>query len=102
MEKTIIYQILIILNIISFILGYLVKSKKDSLTTTNNIIKKRIIANSKNEDNIEYKKVKIDNSKIDIGTNTQGLEKKYNSLGNVKTTTDDTTSSVNKLKNLKR
>jgi hypothetical protein len=101
MQETILYQILIILNIISFILGYIFKSKTDSQITIDNIFKKRTIVNSKDTDNIGYKKITIDDSKIDIGTNTQGLEKKYEILGETKTTKDTITSSVDKLKNLK-
>jgi hypothetical protein len=46
--------------------------------------------------------IDIDNTKFVGDINTQGLEKKYNTLGDIQTTQDNISDSVNKLKNLKR
>jgi hypothetical protein len=74
---------------------------------------------SKNDDKIESffnkekKRSQVDNkpkkSTIDIDDSTHvvkiktdGLEKKYEEIGNKQTTSEDISSSINKLKNLKR
>lgn len=44
----------------------------------------------------------IDDKKFVVDIKTDGLEKKYNSLGEVKQTQENISNSVNKLKNLKR
>lgn len=47
------------------------------------------------------KSVNIDETKYVVNIKTENLEKKYDTLGEIKQTTDSISSSVNKLKNLK-
>lgn len=47
------------------------------------------------------KNVNIDSSKVVTNINTQGLEKKYTDLGETKQSTENISSSINKLKDMK-
>lgn len=47
------------------------------------------------------KKLSIDDRKVVIGLGTEGLDKKYDKLGDIQHTNDDISSSINKLKNMK-
>jgi len=85
------------LNILCFILGYIwckmnsIENLQSNYSTITNKINK----------NIKSTLVPIDNSKVVIDIKTDGLEKKYSSLGDTKNTTENISSSINKLKNLK-
>ena len=46
--------------------------------------------------------IKIDDSKYVTNVSTDNLEKKYNSLGDIKESSENIESSITKLKNLKR
>ena len=90
--------ILIFTNLVVFSLG-LVLGKIYSNNFTPSI-----------NDMISIKSKTQDRNKVDIEINdtkyvgkisTEGMEKKYDSLGDIKHSKDDTTASVNKLKNMK-
>lgn len=49
----------------------------------------------------ETNNISIDDKKFVVDIKTEGLEKKYDSLGEVSKSTDNITNSINKLKNLK-
>ena len=100
MDNLITIYILILLNIFSFLLGYLygklknigynftthsikTKNKPDKITTTST------------------SDIVIDDKKVVVNINTKGLEKKYDELGDKQISENTITSSVNKLKNLK-
>jgi hypothetical protein len=51
---------------------------------------------------INNKKISIDSTKVVTDIKTDNLEKKYESLGEVKHSEDSISGSINKLKNLKR
>lgn len=57
-------------------------------------------SNKKQENKIT--KIKIDDAKYVTEIKTDGMEKKYDQLGDVKQSAENITSSINKLKNLKR
>lgn len=90
--------IYIIINLNSLLIGYLLGSsirvkindKPQSFFTKN-----KDSATPNND-------LSIDNKKIVLNIKTDGLEKKYESLGEVKQTEENITNSVSKLKNLKR
>lgn len=88
--------IIIIININTFLIGYLlgrlglrVGVSKDS--------PRSFFSQYESNNNLS-----IDDKKVVVDINTDGLEKKYNTLGDVKKTNDNISDSVNKLKNLKR
>lgn len=91
--------LLFILNINSLFIGYLIGRSMNN-GVTNNSPQSFF---SKNKDTkIVSNNLSIDDKKFVVDIKTDGLEKKYNSLGEVKQTQENISNSVNKLKNLKR
>lgn len=89
---------LLITGVFSFLLGF-VLGKNANMNGVYNI------ANKKNEHNNiinTNKSITIDEGKVVLGIQTDNLEKKYESLGEVKQSTESITSSINKLKGLKK
>ena len=85
-------------NIVFFILGFIVSQyiSTEQFTQVNDMVSVKSKSKDRNKTSIE-----IDDTKYVSKINTAGLEKKYNSLGDVKKTDQSISSSVNKLKNLK-
>ncbi len=85
-------------NIVFFILGFIVSKyiSTEQFTQVNDMVSVKSKSKDRNKTSIE-----IDDTKYVSKINTAGLEKKYNSLGDVKKTDQSISSSVNKLKNLK-
>ena len=89
---------LIILNILSFICGYIL-GKSNSQPIVGGQSKSFFDQNK----SLNYEeKILIDERKYITDIKTSGLEKKYDTLGETKKTDEDIGSSINKLKNLKR
>jgi|LakMenE01Jun11ns_1017448.scaffolds.fasta_scaffold9522033_1 hypothetical protein len=100
MDNIILY-ILLVLNLFSFLLGYLYGYFRNLSSN------KSWIAYSKSDkkqkhNTVESNDISIDDKKVILNIDTKGLEKKYEELGDKKITEDNISSSVNKLKNLKR
>lgn len=94
----IIYYILLLLNLFSFLLGYLYGNR--SIVNHEQDIK----YHNKNSQAILKNKtsnITIDDTKIITKIDTSDLEKKYDQLGDNKSSQDSISSSVNKLKNIK-
>lgn len=88
--------ILAIVNILSLSVGYLLcKIQNIYISTISD--QKPVSFFTKQPQS----KVNIDDTKYVVNIKTENLEKKYTKLGEVKQTSDDISSSVNKLKNLK-
>ena len=91
--------IIICLDIICFSVGYIIgmMSNKEEIPKVKSFFTKR-------NDKIEQSKVSIDinDSTYVSEINTKGLEKKYTTLGETQQSTEDISSAVNKLKNIKR
>lgn len=94
----IVVVILFLLNIIFLCVGYLLgKTAFKNLENTNfNISNKK-----SNNSSILKNHIEIDNTKVVTKINTDNLEKKYSELGEIKNTSENISSSVNKLKNMK-
>jgi hypothetical protein len=93
----IILHILLYLNIISFLLGYLLAR----FGLINNIDTNKI--KNKEKNNISKSNdIVIDDKKVIIDINTKNLEKKYDSLGDTQEKKNDISNSIDKLKKLKR
>jgi murein L,D-transpeptidase YafK len=91
--------ILICLNIICLMLGYLIgKLNNNQMTIFDNQYLKD---NNLNMKNSSQTKINIDSSKIVLPINTENLEKKYTSLGETKNSQENIEGSINKLKNMK-
>jgi sortase (surface protein transpeptidase) len=96
MNNIIIY-ILFIINIVCFLLGYILAK----LLISKNYITQTNYKNQK--DNSKIKNcIQIDEKTVVLGIETDSLEKKYDHIGEVKNTEEKITESVNKLKNFKR
>jgi hypothetical protein len=64
---------------------------------------KSILKRNKKHDNEKgHNKIIIDDRKFVTDISIEGMEKKYNELGNTKLSDDNISESVNKLQNLKR
>jgi hypothetical protein len=92
--------ILILFNFVSFGIGYIIGQLKNNNYTMNekSILKKNKQHNSEKGHN----KIIIDDRKFVTDISLEGMEKKYNELGNTKLSDDNISESVNKLQNLKR
>lgn len=96
----IIVSILILVNFLSFGMGYIVGK-----LNSQNIIEsqpKSFFDKNKNQEKEKKEIIKIDERKHVIDIKTSGLEKKYETLGETKKSEENIESSINKLKNLKR
>lgn len=91
--------IIVLLLVCSFIIGYLI----GLLSSTNGVsINNKNIGLIKSSKNEKTNHITIDDTKYVVDINTDGLEKKYDSIGEVKQSSDNLSQSVNKLKQLKR
>lgn len=90
--------ILVILNIFSFVIG-LILGKIWSISGVYD--NEKPTSFFKQQNNITKNKVSIDDTKYVTSIKTEGLEKKYNSLGDIKKSDENIQNSVNKLKNMK-
>lgn len=100
MEIVIIHALLL-LNIISFLLGYLfgyLKNINNFTNHSNSFIKK----NNTNNKTINATNIEIDDKKVVVNIDTKGLEKKYDELGDKIISETNISNSINKLKNLKK
>lgn len=95
----ILFTLLILLNIVFFCLGYLLGKTSNSQpifgSQRNGIIRS-------NPNNPSVSKITIDDRKVVTDINLSGLEKKYENLGETVTGDNNISSSVNKLKNIKK
>lgn len=98
--------LLLLFNILFFLTGFIL-----GRITSNGIIlnqdnkpqsffnqHKNKIANTYNS----QPSISIDDTKVVVAIKTDGLEKKYQTLGNTQTSSENISDSVNKLKNLKK
>lgn len=98
MNNTII-AILLILNIFSLIIGYILGKINSSNGVYINSQKPVGFFDKIKNDNI--KKISIDDSTFVSDIKTDNLEKKYEKLGETKTSTENISSSISKLKSMK-
>jgi CRISPR/Cas system-associated protein endoribonuclease Cas2 len=97
--KEIVIIILLLLNLICFGLGYILsKISNYELIVSDKTIDQNQNKNTKNK---QIEKIEIDVSKVVTKINTDSLEKKYDTLGETKTSQEKIENSVNKLKNMK-
>lgn len=101
MTNNLMITILLILNIFAFILGLLCGKLLLQNPQSNNEVKS-FFKQQKTISNVEKNNISIDDTKYVVDIKTDGLEKKYDSLGDKKESTEQISSSINKLKNLKK
>ena len=83
-----------------FLVGYTLGRMSANYGVYDGDIKSSIVDNSKKKQ--QKNNITIDDTKYVVDIKTDDIEKKYHSLGDKKTSTDNISSSVDKLKNLKR
>ena len=99
MDNIILIFIVTILIINAFIMGYLLGRS----TNTNGVSKTVTQSFFKQQNSLaqENNSISIDDKKFVVDIRTEGLEKKYDSLGEIKNSQENISNSINKLKNLK-
>jgi F420-0:gamma-glutamyl ligase-like protein len=99
MNNIILIFVFVIVTINSFLIGYIVGRFSGNGVYNN---PQSFFDKNKQKSSIEKNTLSIDDKKFVTDIKTDDLERKYSSLGDIKTTEDTIDSSVNKLKNLKR
>lgn len=105
MENSHILQIssFIVLFFIVFAVGYVL----GKISSTNGVIqygstKPKSFFDKEKDDSLDNSKTPlIDSSKFVVNIKTDGMEKKYQSLGETKTSNENISNSISKLKNMK-
>ena len=92
--------VLLILNIFSFSIGLILGKIWSGSSVYQSIEKPKSFLQKTNETNKD--KVIIDDKKIVLNIKTDGMEKKYENLGEVKQSSENISSSVDKLKQMKK
>ncbi len=95
------FYMLIFTNVVVFSLGFILGKMLSSSSSSSLAINDMVSIKSKKQQ-INKTNIEIDDTKYVGKISTDGLEKKYDTLGDIKKSKNDTISSVNKLKNLKR
>lgn len=83
------------LNIVSFVLGYIL-----ALITQSHQTKPVSFFNNKSQNLKANQDIQIDSKTYVTEIGTGDLEKKYTTLGEIKASTEDISGSINKLKNI--
>lgn len=91
---------LLILGACLFFIGYLLGKQSSHGVSTG--VEKGSISFFKQQQDEMPKPILMDDRKFVTDIKTEGLEKKYESLGDVKESQENISESINKLKNLKR
>jgi hypothetical protein len=92
--------VLSIINILSFSLGYILGKLRPISGVSNS--SQAYFGGPGNQSNTNNKaKISIDDTKFVTEIKTEGLEKKYNNLGDKKVSNENIGNSINKLKNMK-
>lgn len=94
----IVVLIILILIINSFVVGYLLGRSSNN----SGVLNTKPQSFFKQQNSLLKDTISIDDKKFVVDIKTEGLEKKYDSLGDIKKSEENISNSVNKLKNLKR
>jgi hypothetical protein len=102
LSENILLAIIIIININTFIIGYLLGRYCYLNGVTNNSSSSFFSQQKYSQPQKSINNIEIDDKKVVTKIKTEGLEKKYDSLGEIKQTSENINNSVDKLKNLKK
>ncbi len=94
------YLILLLLIIVSYFAIFAMGFFICKMMSGAGVLSDRSSYDNKSKNN--NKKLSIDDRKVVLGVSTEGLDKKYEKLGDTKQSDDNISSSVNKLKSLKQ
>lgn len=98
-EHTMNYILLVFIYINSIIIGYLIGRLHNNGVTNSS---PQSFFSKLKDDKIVNNTIAIDDKKFVADIKTDGLERKYDSIGNIQQSKENISESVNKLKNLKR
>lgn len=98
-NEILLLSIVVSLNIIIGLIGYIIG--KIQYSNGVSISKPQSFFNKKDSGSMDNN-LSIDEKKVVLDIKTDNLERKYESLGDIKKTEENITNSVDKLKNLKR
>lgn len=87
---------------IGYCIGQRIKDRSEDNPATPSFFAKNINGKKETETTNETKSISIDESKVVVSLDTTNLEKKYNQLGEVKQSSENITSSIDRLKHLKK
>ena len=91
---------LLVIGVCLFLIGYFVGKQSGNGVYNNTINRPNSFFDNVKEE--KKTKVVINDTKFITEIKTDGMEKKYENLGEIKQSTESITDSINKLKNLKR
>jgi len=91
---------LLAIGVCLFLIGYFIG--KQSTIGVSNIINNVKPTSFFNEESNKNKTLSIDDTKYVVDIKTSDMEKKYESLGDIKKSEENISNSINKLKNMKR
>lgn len=94
------YLILLLLIIVSYFAIFGIGFFVGRIMGGTGVLSERSVYDNKSKSNA--KKLSIDDRKVVLAVSTEGLDKKYEELGDTKESDDNISSSVNKLKSLKQ
>lgn len=89
---------IISLNILFFLTGYLFGKSSNSQAKKSGLLNSKHIQINKNN---SQNSLSIDETKVITKINTDNLEKKYDTISKEKESTENISSAINKLKNIK-
>ena len=96
----ILLSLLIISHIVCLILGYILGQLRSISGVSISSQPNKVLQSIVNKDTKQS--ISIDSSKFVTSITTEGMEKKYATLGEIKDSDENISSSVNKLKNMKK
>jgi hypothetical protein len=91
---------LLVIGVCFFLIGYFIG--KQSAVGVSSIVNSVKPASFFNEEPKKNKTLTIDDTKYVVDIKTSDMEKKYESLGDIKKSEENISNSINKLKNMKR
>jgi hypothetical protein len=91
---------LLVIGVCLFFIGYFIGKQRNLGVSTVGLSKPSGFFDHNKEE--KKTKIIIDDAKFVTEIRTDNMEKKYESLGEVKQSTEDISNSINKLKNMKR
>lgn len=91
---------LLVIGVCLFLIGYFIG--KQNTVGVSNIVNNVKPTSFFNEESKKSNVLSIDDTKYVVDIKTSGMEKKYDSLGDIKKSEENISNSINKLKNMKR
>lgn len=101
-QEIIVLGLMIAFFLLGRIAGQIYAIRQPPVEQMATITKQKHKKRTKSTQQIEKPGIKIDETKVVISSNTDSLEKKYNQLGEIKNSDENVSSSIDKLKNIKR